>query len=97
MDELRRHVEGPLLCVNRLDRGCSGAVLLARDTDTAAMMQAHWHDATTHKTYRALVRGHVAPGVVDVDHPLTDEHGVTRDAHSRVTPVENLRRASWLA
>ncbi len=70
--------------VHRLDRGTSGALLLARGADALRA----WQDGLTRaeKLYLALVRGEFREAV-DVDHPIADEDGVKREAQSRVEPV----------
>ena len=44
-----------LLVVHRLDRGTSGALLLAEDPETAAALAARFADRTIRKTYLAIV------------------------------------------
>jgi tRNA pseudouridine65 synthase len=74
--------------IHRLDRGCSGVLLLATDAAHAGAWNAALAEPTTRKRYWALVRGHLKK-TVDVDHPLTDDKGVPREARSRVSPVWN--------
>lgn len=42
---------------HRLDKGTSGALLLARDAATAGLLGVAFADGRVHKTYQALVRG----------------------------------------
>ena len=70
--------------VHRLDRGTSGVLLLAHGAEALRAWQTSL--ASAEKVYLALVRGELrAP--VDIDHALTDDDGVARDARSRVEPV----------
>ncbi|HEX7664973.1 MAG TPA: pseudouridine synthase [Polyangiaceae bacterium] len=52
--------------VHRLDRGTSGALVFARDRETAALTMALFEESKVHKEYLALVRG-MPPdeGVID--------------------------------
>jgi tRNA pseudouridine65 synthase len=89
VDVARRCVAEGLVPVHRLDRGTSGALLLARSGDDARVGQAALADPASTKRYIALVRGHVR-AAIDIDHPLRDDdddHGPRLPAHSRVTPV----------
>lgn len=74
-----------LVPVHRLDRGTSGVLVFA----TRARARA-WNDALsspdTEKRYLALVRGHLREAV-RVDHALSDDDGVAREARSDVTPL----------
>ncbi|MBI5498483.1 MAG: pseudouridylate synthase [Deltaproteobacteria bacterium] len=86
-ESLARHARAvlgvPVFGVHRLDRGASGVVLLALDADTARALQDAWHGPPTRKHYLALVRGNLE-GAQVVDHPVTGEDGVRRDARSTV-------------
>ncbi len=70
--------------VHRLDRGTSGVLLLAHGADALRAWQAAL--AGAEKFYLALVRGELRAPVA-IDHALTDDDGVARDARSRVEPV----------
>jgi tRNA pseudouridine65 synthase len=73
--------------VHRLDRGASGIVLFARaEGDGVARWQRALEDSR--KIYLAVVRGHVG-GAVDIDHAIVNEDGASKDARSRVEPIEN--------
>jgi tRNA pseudouridine65 synthase len=89
VDVARREIAAELVPVHRLDRGTSGALLLARSGDDARVLQAALSSSTSTKRYVALVRGHVrAP--IDVDHALDDDDepgSERREARSRITPV----------
>ena len=67
---------------HRLDRATSGLVLVAKDPTTQRAVDLLRAGGRVHRTYRATVRGRVAPadGVVDV--PLgRDPHDDRRRAH----------------
>ena len=73
--------------VHRLDRGTSGALVVARDAASAQRLGAAFAEGRVIKEYLALVRG-VPPDEVVVDHPIPrDEGGARIDA---VTEVETL-------
>ncbi|MDB4944651.1 MAG: tRNA pseudouridine synthase [Labilithrix sp.] len=55
--------------VHRLDRGTSGALLLARDRETAAALHALFEQGLVDKRYLALVRG-MPPDEGLVDYPI---------------------------
>jgi tRNA pseudouridine65 synthase len=61
-DALGQHV----FPVHRLDRGTSGALVFARDRETAAALCRTFEEGRVEKTYLALVRGEPpAEGVID--------------------------------
>ena len=64
-DALGQHV----YAVNRLDRGTSGVVLLARSAEMAAALGAELAAQRTEKRYLALVRG-APPDEGTIDHPV---------------------------
>jgi tRNA pseudouridine65 synthase len=89
VDVARRAIAPDLVPVHRLDRGTSGALLLARPGADARALQAALTSASSTKRYVALVRGHVR-AVLDVDHALDDDDEPGSDrraARSRITPV----------
>ena len=55
--------------VHRLDRGTSGALLLALDPGTARRLQEKWEAGEVTKRYIALVRG-IPPEEGVIDHPV---------------------------
>ncbi|MHB2015455.1 MAG: pseudouridine synthase [Candidatus Xenobia bacterium] len=57
--------------VHRLDRGASGALLMALDRDTARSLQGLFENAAIEKHYLAIVRG-VTPEAGAIDHPLNN-------------------------
>jgi tRNA pseudouridine65 synthase len=89
VDVVRRAIAPGLVPVHRLDRGTSGALLLARSGDDARVLQAALSSPSSCKRYVALVRGHVRTPI-DVDHALDDDDDPgagRRDARSRITPA----------
>lgn len=74
----------PLHAVHRLDRGTSGAVLVARAAEWTAPWQAALQSGT--RWYLALVRGHLAEPI-DVDHPVKNDRGERVAAQSRFVPL----------
>lgn len=77
--KIRRHVHP----VHRLDRGTSGVLVFALDTDTAALFSAQLREHSVEKRYLALVRG-VTPEEGRIDHPVPrSPKGPRADAISR--------------
>ena len=72
--------------LNRIDRGASGVVLFARETDHVAAWQARLGEPGTEKLYVALVRGRLDQPV-EVDSPVPDEDGRPHEAQSVVVPL----------
>ena len=72
--------------VHRLDRGASGALLMALDAETAAALSALFEAGAVGKRYLALVRG-VAPEAGRIDHPIP-----RREDGPRVPAVTVFRR-----
>jgi tRNA pseudouridine65 synthase len=58
--------------VHRLDRGASGVLLFALDSEAAAAAAEAFARRTVRKEYLAIVRGW-APAHVEVDYPLDDD------------------------
>ena len=74
-DQIGRRVQP----VHRLDKGTSGVLLFAFDTETARSLGAQFERSEVHKTYRAVVRGW-PPESGLIDHPLSrqyDDYGRT--------------------
>lgn len=70
--------------VHRLDRGTSGALVVARDPESAQRLGTAFAEGRVMKEYLALVRG-VPPDEVVVDHPIPrDEGGARIDAITEV-------------
>jgi tRNA pseudouridine65 synthase len=74
--------------VHRLDRGASGALLVALEAEVAARLQAALAAGAVDKRYLALVRG-VTPEAGIVDHPLP-----RRPGGPRVPAVTEYRRVA---
>lgn len=77
--------------VHRLDRGTSGALVFAFDSETAARLQDHFRDKTIQKRYLALVRG-VVPDDGVVDYPVLKRLKGAGDNTDRVDAVTRFRR-----
>jgi 23S rRNA pseudouridine1911/1915/1917 synthase len=77
-----RHIHVPPYphahAVNRLDRGTSGIVMFALDTDTLSAMHRLFADRKVEKTYVAVVRGIPTPseGLIDAPIGRADRDGV---------------------
>jgi tRNA pseudouridine65 synthase len=56
--------------LHRLDRGTSGALVLARTQDAARVLAAAFEAANIEKSYLALVRGHVASDEGEIDYAI---------------------------
>jgi tRNA pseudouridine65 synthase len=69
MSRLRDALGHYVYPVHRLDRGTSGAVVMARDKATAASLGAQLAAGDVHKCYLALVRGRFETELV-LDHPV---------------------------
>lgn len=63
--------------VQRLDRGASGAVLFAKDSEIARTLQEWAQAGHCSKDYLALVRGE-PPLNLDIDHPISRREGGPR-------------------
>ena len=74
-DQIGRRVQP----VHRLDKGTSGVLLFAFDSETARSLGEQFENNEVHKTYRAVVRGW-PPESGLIDHPLSrqyDDYGRT--------------------
>lgn len=75
--------------VHRLDRGTSGALILAKTQEAYLFLKAQFQDRTTEKRYRALVYGHVAAeeGTIEAEivriRSVPPRWGVARAGESR--------------
>jgi tRNA pseudouridine65 synthase len=85
---------GRLLPIHRLDRGTSGVLLLARSVDAARTLGEAFAERRVEKSYVALVRGQVAFGEIDVDHPVPScEGGPPVPARSNVRVLASVTRS----
>jgi tRNA pseudouridine65 synthase len=68
--------------VHRLDRGTSGAIVMALDVETARALGKAFEEGRVEKRYLALTRGHPKDGVIDHPVPRGEDgpkvHAVTR-------------------
>ena len=67
---LRDQIGQQVFPVHRLDRGTSGVLLFALDSDTARLLNQDFAAKQPAKTYLAVVRGHPADNG-DIDHAIT--------------------------
>ena len=58
------------LLVHRLDRDTSGVVILAKNTETQAMLRRQFQDRKAHKTYYAVVSGRPKLDAARIDLPM---------------------------
>lgn len=80
--------------VHRLDRGTSGVLLFALNSDVAREMQRILHCPTSCKMYVTLVRG-ITPDAGVIDHPLAKRKGgEKRDAVTRFWRLGTFERYS---
>ena len=71
VDCARQYTDGGLAHpIQRLDRGASGAVLLARNAWAARRLSELAHQGACRKRYLALVRG-LAADYLEIDHPIS--------------------------
>jgi len=63
--------------VHRLDRGTSGALVVALDVERARSLREAWDGGLVSKCYLALVRGYPPEGG-EIDHPLPRRQGGPR-------------------
>jgi tRNA pseudouridine65 synthase len=71
----------PVHAVHRLDRGTSGALLMALDAEAARLAQQALREPATRKEYLVLVRGHAADAF-ESERPLRGEDGTPRPCHT---------------
>jgi tRNA pseudouridine65 synthase len=69
LQHLRDQLGAPVHPVHRLDKGTSGVLLLALDTEAASDLGRQWMAQGVRKDYLAFVRGW-PPEAAEVDHPL---------------------------
>jgi tRNA pseudouridine65 synthase len=82
-----RTQEGAAHPIQRLDRGASGPVLFAKNSDAAKLLSELAQAGQCRKDYLALVRG-VAPEFLDIDHAISRrEDGPRVDARTLVSRV----------
>lgn len=87
----------PYRCINRLDRNTTGLLIIAKHMLSAAVLYAQMRDRKIHRTYLALVTGHLyKPGVIDlpigrkegsaIERRIDPEHGERAVTH--YTPLQ---------
>lgn len=86
MRAVKRHFEGHVAPVHRLDRATSGCLLLSLDPAATPVLQRAL--AAGQKRYLALCRGRAEVGPpVHVDRPMKDERGVLKEASTELRAV----------
>ena len=82
--------QGRAFPVHRLDRGTSGLMVWAKNSEGARRWQRAWQGGAVRKGYLAIVRGCVEEAQY-VDHPVPgDEHGAKKTAQSMIRPIATL-------
>ncbi|HEY3999187.1 MAG TPA: pseudouridine synthase [Candidatus Xenobia bacterium] len=81
--------------VHRIDRGASGAVLMALRPEIAATLAKGFEQGTVGKTYLALVRG-ITPDDGVIDHPVPRDDGVRVEAVTRYRRIDTFERYSFV-
>jgi tRNA pseudouridine65 synthase len=97
MTRLRAQCGAALWPVHRLDKGCSGVLLLARDVDTARRLGAAFAAGRVTKHYLALVRGWPADSG-EIDYPLArdpEQPSAGQERRPALTRWRVLRRYEW--
>ena len=90
----------PFRCINRLDRDTSGALVLARNALSAAILSAQMRNREIRRTYLAVVRGVTPPsGTISapigrvsdsvIQRQVDPEHGETAVTHYERLAVRN--------
>lgn len=89
LQPLSRQLEHHLYPVHRLDRACSGVLLFATSSNTAARLQEALAAPTSHKEYLTLVRGET-PARFESRRPLTDRDRADRRSREAHTEFETI-------
>lgn len=94
-DIVRDQIIGaPIFGIHRLDRGTSGVLVFALDSQSAAHFQRQIDCGTVWKRYLTLVRGPMREPVI-VDHAISTRGGNMRvDAITEFTPLSHFERWS---
>ena len=90
----------PFRCINRLDRDTSGALVLAKNALSAAILSAQMRNREIRRTYLAVVRGVTPPsGTISapigrvsdsvIQRQVDPEHGETAVTHYERLSVQN--------
>lgn len=87
VDRLSLELRQKIYSVHRLDRGTSGALVVALNADTARSLSEQFSQGGVTKQYVVLVRGALTESV-DVDYAIpVDEGGPRVDAQTRFDPL----------
>ena len=80
--------------LHRLDRGTSGALVLARTQDAARVLAAAFEAGTIEKQYLALVRGQVADDEGVIDYAIQNDEDTASPRVPAVTRFRVVRRSA---
>lgn len=94
-DIVRDRIVGkPIHAIHRLDRGTSGVLVFALDSETARFLQEQIQAGKMYKSYLALVRGPMKEGLT-LEHPIPNKKGGERvNATTRFRPISHKDRWS---
>jgi len=84
---LRNQIGQKVYPAHRLDRKTSGVLLFSKHDKANRQIQQLFREAKVHKTYHAIVRGHLLEPVY-IDYKLTHDHK-TQEAITEITPLEH--------
>jgi tRNA pseudouridine65 synthase len=90
---LRDQIGRRVYPVHRLDKGTSGVLLFALDSDTGRALSSQFERQEVEKRYLAVVRGH-PPESGEIDHALTKrlEESELRDSRTENKPQDAVTR-----
>lgn len=87
-------IGAPVHALHRLDRGTSGVLVFALDSETARFLQEKLHERSVKKRYLTVVRGPMKEGCV-LDHAIPNKKDGDRvDAVSEFRPLSHAGRWS---
>jgi tRNA pseudouridine65 synthase len=95
LQELRNQLGRHVFPVHRLDRGASGAMLLAFTGEDARLLQQSLESPEALKEYLVLVRGSTS-ATFEVDRPLRSENGTPQAARTAFVKIAEFSRLSLL-
>lgn len=85
---LERQVQQTLFPVHRLDRACSGVLVLSKKRELNRALQEQFADRSVEKTYACLARGEIREEL-RIDRPLPQKSGTDQPALTRIVPVHS--------
>jgi len=96
LQEVRNLVGTHVYPVQRLDRAASGVIVFGLSSEDAKLLQESLGEPDAKKEYLALVRGSAPPSWVCA-HPLADDAGTPRSAHTAFQKLAEFSRLSLLS